>query len=397
MRRNTVLPALAVFLVVFAVAVAGFIASRVTVGGGGAAVGIAERLLREDAHSGVQVYTGKLPPALDQILNLGVTNASDRITFPAHPQSKLVGSSHLQQSDGTNLVWLMYEVDSDIGTVADAVAQQLDKSPWQVTARRGEETARILRFTNSGIVDFEGSALVRLIPASDRYRLTVAREGKETTLDVKVTALSPSVSAVTLADLTVQRVEPGPALEAGLKQGDKIVKVNDTAVKSSQELAAALQDVAQTGKQRSTLTYILALRGNADAAAPPPAFAPPKSALALPQDFPAMQAWQGLTVLEYTWGQQPGAPGQQAGGRGYQATMVSKDAAAAVAGKVRDGLKAAGWTITADTPVGFATQVQVAHPGQRLVGQVEIDQFAGDSAYIQVVVQIQSGPATGTP
>ena len=62
--------------------------------------------------------------------------------------------------------------------------------------------------------------------------------------------------------------------------------------------------------------------------------------------------------------------GQQQGGRAYRASLVSKDSAAAVAGKVRDGLKAAGWQITQDQPQGFATQLQIAHTGQGLVGQV---------------------------
>jgi hypothetical protein len=68
-----------------------------------------------------------------------------------------------------------------------------------------------------------------------------------------------------------------------------------------------------------------------------------------------------------------------------------------VATKVRDGLKAAGWQITADQPQGFATQLQIAHQGQGLVGQVAIDQFPEDPAYIQVLVQIQSGQAAGRP
>jgi len=117
---------------------------------------------------------------------------------------------------------------------------------------------------------------------------------------------------------------------------------------------------------------------------------PPRTPIPLPQEFPAQQAWQGLTVVRYAFG-------QQEGGKVYRASLVSKDAAAAVANRMRDGLKAAGWQITADRPQGFATQLQIANAGQGLAGQVVVDQLPQDSAYIQVVVQIQSGQATGRP
>jgi membrane-associated protease RseP (regulator of RpoE activity) len=209
---------------------------------------------------------------------------------------------------------------------------------------------------------------------------------------VKLTALAPSIGAQTQPNLTVTRVDAGPAQAAGLQKGDQIVRVNDTAVKSPGELASALQAVALSGTPRSSLMYVLQVHAPEPAvgAAGTTAFAPPQRPLALPQDFPAPQAWQGLTVVRYAYG-------QQQGGKAYRASMVSKDSAAAVASKVREGLKAAGWQITADQPQGFATQLQIAHTQQGLVGQVGIDQFPQDSAYIQVVVQIQSGQATGRP
>lgn len=392
MSRNTVLPAIAVFLVVFAVAAGGFVASRLTSPGasGGAALTMAERFLRDDATSGVSVQPGAVPAVLEQILNNGTTNAADRLTLPVHPKARLIGSSHLHQPDGSDLVWLMYDVDGDLATVSQTVTDQLNQSPWQVTAGRGEDTARLLRFQNSRLVDLQGSATIRILPARDSYRLTVSRGGKEMTLTVKATALAPSIGE-TQPDLTVTRVGVGPVQEAGVQKGDKVVRVNDTAVKTQTALASALATAVSSGATKTAVTYILANRapGGATPAAPP-VIALPQQALPLPSTFPAAQAWQGLVVIGYQWEQQQGQ-------KAYRAAMVSKEPSTAVANRLRDGLKAAGWEVTGDQPVGFATQLQIAHQGQGLVGQVTIDQLPQDSAYIQVVVEIQGAPAAGKP
>jgi len=397
MRRSTVFPALAVFLVVFAVAGAAFVATRISGsasgGGGSAATKMAERWLRDDPTTGIEIYPGVFPPVLDQLLNQGVTNAADRMSLPVVPNARLVGSSHLKQPGGGDLVWLMYDVDGDVSTVAKTIADQMNQTPWQVLAQIAEQTERVVQFQNTRVADLDGSVVVRLYPNPNTYRLTVSRDGRETTLDVKLTALTPSIGAGTSGDLTVTRVDPGPAQTAGLQSRDRIVRVEDTAVSNPSELAAALQAVAHSGSPRSSVMYVVQVRapeGAPGAAAAGLAFAPPQPALALPQEFPAQQAWQGLTVVRYAFG-------QQQGGKAYRASFVSKDAAAAVANRVRDGLRAAGWQITADQPQGFATQLQVEHAGQGLVGQIAIDQFAEDPAYIEVVVQLQSAQAAGRP
>jgi membrane-associated protease RseP (regulator of RpoE activity) len=392
MRRSTVFPALAVFVVVFAVAAAGFAASRLQGGssGGGVVSKMAERWLRDDGATGVEIHPGVVTPVLDQLLNAGVTNAADRMSLPVHPGAKLLGSSYLKQPAGGDLVWVMYDVEGDVSAVTQEIIAQLNASPWQVMAQIAQETERVVQFQNTRLADFDGSAIVRLYPNAADYRLTVQRDGGETTLTVKLTALAPSVGAGTQPNLTVTRVDAGPAQVAGLRQGDRIVRVNDTAVSSPPQLAAALQAVAHSGTPRSSLMYVMQVRAPEEALGAPSAFTPPLTPLVLPQEFPAQQAWQGLTVVRYAFG-------RQQGGNAYRASLVSKDSTGAVATRVREGLQAAGWTITADQPQGFATQLQIAHQGQGLVGQVGIDQFAEDPAYIEVLVQIQSGQAAGTP
>ena len=391
MRRNNVLPAVAVFLVVFAVAAAGFVASRIKSPGstGGASLRMAEQLLRQDATTGIEIVPGVVVAALDQMVNAGVTNAADRMTLPIAANARLIGSTHIQGGDGGSLVLVMYEVDQDMSTLAEALSKQLDQSPWQVTGAQGQATQRVLGFRNTRN-DLEGSVTVRLQPQVDAYSLTVSRGGKDVTVRMKITALAPSVGAATQPDLTTVRVEPGPAQVAGLQAGDKILRVNDTAVKNPQELAAALAVTVVAGSPRSSVAYLLAQAASPDQAARASAFVAPQPPLVLPANFPAAQAWQGLTVVDY-------ATGQVDRGRAYNLRLVSKDPAAAVANRVRDGLKAAGWTIVSDTPQGFATQIEVANQAQGLVGQVAIDPLEGDSAYIQVVVRIQSGTPAGRP
>ena len=392
MRRRIILAAVAAALAVVVIAAAGFLASRTLGGrgGDGAALLMAERWLRDDAASGVEVFPGAVAPVLDRLLNGSVTNPAERISLPVHPNARLLGSSHIHQADGTDLVWLMYDVDGDIATVAQAVAEQLNQSPWQVSAGLGEDTSRVVRFQNSRLAGIDGTAIVRLNPNASSYRVTVSREGKDATLTVKLTALTPSLGVAVAANLVVGRVDPGPAQEAGMKQADRILRVNDTAVTNPQQLAAALQAVASAGPPRSALTYIVAAGPQGDPAQAQRAFVAPQQPIVLPQTFPARQAWQGLTVLRYAWG-------EQQGGRAFQASLVSKDSAAVVAGRVRNGLRAEGWQITGDTPNGFATHLQIANASSGLTGQVSIDEYAEDSAYLQVVVQIQSGQAAGRP
>lgn len=105
----------------------------------------------------------------------------------------------------------------------------------------------------------------------------------------------------------------------------------------------------------------------------------------LPERFPAREAWSGLTVIEYRWI-------AIEAGRAYEAGMLGTESASATATQLREGLEAAGWTITDDRPSGFATILDVAHEGEGLVGSVEIDAFPRDDAYTLVVVTIQTAP-----
>lgn len=378
MRLYRLLPAIAVLVLLGATLAGGLVAFRLTGPGGGAVETMMERWLRRDATAGVEVYPGILPPALDAMLNSGVTgDPRARVTLPVHPGARLLGSSYVHEPDG-DLVWMMYDVPGDLASVAAVIAQQLSADPWIVIGGSGEETSRVIHFANARLGNVQGQAIVELEPRADSFRLTVQRDAGETALTVRRTALSPSIGAITSLDLTVDRVNGGLAAQAGLRVGDRIVRVDDTPVATRQELAAALQSLVNAGPPRAAITYLVAAPVDSVPVEP---FLTPKTAIVLPPGFPAPDAWEGLTVIEYGWGPQ----------LGYQAAFATTATSAAVANRVRDGLAAAGWEISGETPQGAATLWQIAKPDEGRSGQVGIGPLPGDSAYLQVVVQIQGG------
>ena len=349
---------------------------------------LADRWLRvgEDLGTGVRLYDHALPPDLSDLLNPGSdagATASDRVSLPVHPQATLLGSYQLQNADGTSVLWLIYDVAGVGAEVARTIAQQLDQSPWQVVGGQGDEAMTVVRFQNSRSSELDGSAVVQERPSTSEFKLTVARGGRETALTVSRSATVPTIEGALGPDLTVTRVAAGAARTAGMLVGDRLVRVNDAPVTSKATLDAALRGLASSGTRRSSIAYVVQIRLQTPTEV---TFLPPPVPLSLPATFPAAEAWRGMAVLDFGWGTQPG-------GKGFHATLVSEDSSTVVANRVRDALKAAGWEILGDTPLGFATQLSIAHRGDGYVGQVSIDTLPQDSEYVQVQVQIQTGTA----
>ncbi len=355
-----------------------------------AAAAIAERWLRagEDAQSNVVVYERRLPPDLSDLLNPDATADTpeeDRVAFPVHPDGSLVGSYVLRRAEGRHLVWLIFDVAVPRPDVERLVADQLDETPWQVTGMQSDPSMPVVRFQSSLGYDIEGSAIVQPSPATDSFQLTVDREGDQVTLDVDRSAPSPVIEASLEDDLTVRRVDAGAARRAGLQERDRIVAVDDTEVETRRELAEALQDLAQAGEPVVGLTYVIDVQPER----PPdePLFVMPDGRQ-LPSRFPALEAWDGLTVLDFAWV-------AQQGGRAYQSSMVSTQSPTVVADSLRDALEAEGWEIVDDRPMGFATVLELFHAGDGLGGSVQIDAFPPDEDFTLVVVQLQTAAGGG--
>lgn len=352
--------------------------------GGGAL--LTERWLRvgEDPSAEVLVYDAKLPPNLVDLLNQdAAAGAADKVQLPVHPAGKLVGSYVVRKPDGAHLVWLIYDVAELPVAVVKKVQEQLDARPWQVVGAQADPSGTLLRFQSSG-GDLQGTAIVNQRPATASYALVVERDGKQTALNVARGAAVPELAASLGDSLIVKRVDAGAAKAAGLKEGDKVVKVGGAAVTDRKSLAAAQQALAARQTSSASVTYVLQIAPPVEADRR--AFTESPS-LAVPDRFPVKAFFDGLVVTEFQWV-------QQAGGSGFSASAITTDGSTALAGRLKDALLKDGWRILQDVPAGGATQLQFQHADGRS-GMAEVGPFEPDSAYTQVVMRVQAGQPGG--
>ena len=110
----------------------------------------------------------------------------------------------------------------------------------------------------------------------------------------------------------------------------------------------------------------------------------------LPESFPApFLLDEGKTVTELTWNSVPG-------GSAYQMTILTSESAFDVADGYRDRLELAGWDLTDDQAIGFATVLQFASEDGAVQGSVALDAFADDDALTEIVVQLQASARAPT-
>lgn len=350
---------------------------------------LAERWLRvgQDQSVNVQVFERQLPPSLVDLLNpLRTTDtpASDLTAFPVHPDGGLLGSYVMRRIDGEQVVWLFYDVAGQtLPEVTATVTGQLDESPWQVTAQRGNRSFTVVRFEDSRSVDALGNTFIEVAPPADSFTLTVFRDEAEVTLDIPRAAAAPSIEADLRDNLEVRTAYPGIARSAGLRAGDRIVRIGDVAVATRTELQRAREAMAA---EAPVIAIIYAIQFTSPGAVTAPFVLP--ASIGLPTRFPAPGAWADLIVDEYE-------SVVDAQGSFFVASLFSEERPSAVADHVRRGLEADGWTIVADDAVGLATQIQFERTDQRLAGLVQIDEAVGDSSLTQAFVQIQTSGLGG--
>jgi hypothetical protein len=355
---------------------------------------LADRWLRlgEDLRTNVEVYEGEPPPQLVSLLNPDMTEETadaDLLTLPVHPDGTLLGSFHIRRPQGSNLVWLIFDLAASERDAADVVSRQLDETPWQVVGGQANESLTVIRFQSTVSGDLDGTAVVQPLPDTDSFPVTVRRGDSEVTLEVARGAPVPRLEAELQEDdgaLLVTRVQGGAARQAGLQEDDRVVAVGAKPVKSIGDLEQALRSLGSEQGPRSTVVYILEIRAASEAAEGP--FVLPEGQQ-LPEHFPAsFLVTDEMTVLDVTWQ-------SQMAGRAYQATLLTKESASDVAEATRQALESEGWEIVDDRASGFATILQFADPDGQLQGGATIDAFARDDSYTSVVVQLQT--SSGSP
>jgi hypothetical protein len=359
--------------------------------GAASAAALADRWLRlgEDYRTNVAVYEGALPPILSSLLNPGSTAETpveDLVAVPVHPTGTLLGSYMLRRTDGSYLVWLFYDVvEADAATVTSEVAAQVDETPWQVIGEQGNPSYTVIQFQSTRADDVTGTVIIERVLGSESFALVVDRDGGEQTLTVARAARTPLIEADLATDLTVSRVYPGLAQAAGLQADDRLVRVGSTDVTDAESLRTALGSLDGVSGTVA-VTYLLEI-------APPltidePSYAP-RDGLALPSDFPLGGDLADLVVDQYQTFVDPS-------GDFWAASLLTTESTSVMATRVRDALSAGDWEIVSDEPLGFATVIQFADASGDLVGSVQIDLFAEDEAFTQVLLQIQSGVSGGS-
>ncbi len=351
---------------------------------------LAERWIRagEDNTAGVAVYERALPPYLVDLLNPGAdpdTSEEDLVAFPVHPDGELLGSYVLRRPDGSQIAWLFYDVPgTSMGDVIDTVASQLDTSPWQVVSQSGSRSNRLIGFESTRTEDVTGNAIAERTADTNEFTVVVDRDGEEVTITIPRTAAVPQIEAAFDDSLVVQNVFPGFARSAGLQEGDRLVRVGEADVSTREGLQRALEDLAAEESVVSLL-YLIQFAPPLQAEAPP--FVPARG-LSLPADFPARDVWTAFELDSFESTQDPS-------GDYFFAAMFTPDTPTATADQVRDALEAAGWEITSDEAAGLGTTLEFAHADDELLGFASIDESTLDESLTQVLVQIQSGAASG--
>lgn len=346
----------------------------------------ADRYLRlfevSDFGSSLFVYDGAVPPTLAALLNPGLTDetpAEDIVSLPVHPDGVLLGSYQVRRRDGTNEIWIVFDVPGQDSDVEAAVQRQMNETPWQVTGGQSNELISAVSFRSTVSGDIEGFVTVQALPSMPTFIVTIERAGEMLELELARGAPTP------VLDLRYRELTSGLEVTDVLSDfqfevGDVIVSVGEQTVSDEGELYEALGALARSGEARSAVLYRLTIQSASPA--PEPVFVMP-TARSLPEGFPAMfLLTDGLIPVDVSWGKDPV--------EGYQLTLVTARSAFEVAEEYRTLLDEAGWVVTDDEAQGFGTILSFENIDAGFVGVANIDQFPSDESLNAINLQIQA-------
>lgn len=346
----------------------------------------ADRYLRlfevSDLGSSLFVYDRALPPTLAELLNPGLndeTPAEDIVSLPVHPDGVLLGSYQVRRRDGTNEIWIMFDVAGRDADVEAVIQEQMDETPWQVTGGQSNELIAAVSFRSTMSGDIEGFVTVQPLPSAPTFVVTVERGDEVVELELRRGSSAPEL------DLRYRELTDGLEVTEVLSDfdfavGDVIVAIGEQPVSDEQELVEALRGLGETGELRSSVLYRLTIQSASLPADPVFVLPAPRS---LPAGFPLMfLVSDDLTPVDVSWGKDPV--------EGYQVTLVTTRSAFDVAEEYRELLDAAGWELTDDQAQGFGTILSFENSDSGFTGIANIDQFPSDESLNAVSIQIQA-------
>lgn len=352
------------------------------------------RLLGNETGTESAIFTGKLPPDLRSALNPDLAadaagaSAKDALAIPVHPKGRLIGSARQREPNGTITFFLLYSVEQSDRDVADAVAKQLDQTPWQIVGGQVQEAATVYSFHSTASGDIQGTAVVQPLPGNRAFPVVLRRDGKDRTVQLARDAAIPILHAefdTNGGHLTVQKAAASLAAQ-GVRNGDELRRIGDRDVTDLASLNDALHALRAADKpQRAAITYVVQIAAALDVQS-----GGVPSAHALPPGFPApFLVLDGMIVAAAQWQQQPGIAA-------YQVTLLTKQSQFDAIDALHEAIgHAAGWQAGADSAQGLATVLHFKRADGTATGSATIDLAADVPGYVSVTVQLQSG-TTGT-
>jgi hypothetical protein len=372
-------------------------------GGGGSddSNTIADRVLRigEDVATEVEIFDGKVPDNLEQLLNPDSSSSEDPVELPAFPKSDLIGSAHVTRADGLHTVFVMYEVKQGEAAVSDAAREIFDESPWQVVGGQSSEGLTAYRFQSTQSSDLVGTVVVQPLPATETFEVVVKRDGDDHKLTLHRHAFTPVLGAELdqrSGAVVVSKLGAGEGADAGLEEGDRLVKIGDQDITDMASVTTALRALGSDEDPVTSVIYIIQITP-ADPVVSPFVLPDPRP---IPSSFPVPALLRdGSTPVAVQWS-------IAAAGQAYQILLLSKETLTDVGDAYRQILKAQGLTITSDQAQGTTTTLEFSTVDNQMVGSVAIDTFPNDDSYTEATLQVQAAPgyslanrppSTGTP
>ncbi len=261
---------------------------------------------------------------------------SDIASLPVHPDAVLVASGRIDNPDGQQRYFIVFDLMGSSTEIEQTVSEQLDQSPWQVTGGQSSEEIAIVQFQSTMSADVQGVAWVQPILSS-------------------ATLEAAAAASAEAGDDGEGATDPTPTIEGPL----------------------------------TSLLYLVQALPITSAAEEDDDFELP-AARPLPHEFPAaFLIDEDMTVIGTAWNRQPG-------GTAYQVTVLVTGSSFDFAESYRERFEAEGWELTTDDAVGFATLLGFASEDDGIQGQVQLDAFAPDEGYTEIVISLQISSRTST-
>ena len=259
---------------------------------------------------------------------------SEIAALPVHPDAVLVASGRIDNPDGQQRYFIVFDLVGSSTEIEQTIAEQLDQSPWQVTGGQSSQEIAIVQYQSTMSADIQGVAWVQPIQSS-------------ATLD--------AAAATEEGDDGEGADDATPAVEGPL----------------------------------SSLLYLVQVLPSATADDEADDFELP-AARPLPHEFPAaFLVDEDMTVIGSAWNRQPG-------GIAYQVTVLVPGSSFDFAESYRERFETEGWELTTDDAVGFATLLGFASESDGIQGQIQLDAFAEDEGYTEIVISLQVTSRTST-